>query len=356
MTKMSQVATACRPLAFSYSSYHSNVVAVGIPSNFLKVLGQFRPKRIAVTVLNSRPSSVAVSPISPSSSLLVSLATTVGFQGAFFLIASRLRTDRFTDLAGTSNIAILALLALARSPFRSLRHVSVTAAVVTWAARLGFFLVRRIARWKSDRRFDQMRGNPAKFAMFWTLQATWVWVSALPATYLASATPVAALRRADIIGIFLYAAGLLFESVADAQKPSARVYGWPESGLWRFSRHPNYFGEILVWWGVYALALPDLHSAALPALASPLLVSTLLMFISGVPILEHGANTKYGRNEAYQAYKRKTSILLPMPPSLYERLPDAVKKWVLLDFPWYNTVSDQARLDDTEEQAASQEE
>lgn len=283
----------------------------------------------------------------------VSVATTLAYQGIFFFITSRLQTDRFTDLAGTSNIALLALLSLAASPFHTQRHIFITVAIVAWAVRLGAFLFKRITEWKSDRRFDQFRGSSAKLAVFWVLQAIWVWVCALPATLLSSAAPSAALGGSDALGLSLYAIGLLLESVADSQKAGARVHGWPEKGLWRFSRHPNYFGEILVWWGIYALALPDLHLAALPALASPLIVTALLMFLSGVPILESGANEKYGQQKEYQDYKKKTSVLLPMPPSFYQRLPHAVKTWILLDLPMYNSNmnSVQASLDDIDQTA-----
>ncbi|HEY4976343.1 MAG TPA: DUF1295 domain-containing protein, partial [Gaiellaceae bacterium] len=86
------------------------------------------------------------------------------------------------------------------------------------------------------------------------------------------------------------------------------------SGLWRYSRHPNYFGEMLVWWGLFLYAVPFLDGAAFFVALGPVFLTLLLLFVSGIPLLEKSAEAKYGADLAYREYKRKTSILLPLPP------------------------------------------
>jgi steroid 5-alpha reductase family enzyme len=113
--------------------------------------------------------------------------------------------------------------------------------------------------------------------------------------------------------------GLVVESVADAQKSAFKSKEenrnrFVASGLWRYSRHPNYFGELLVWWGLFVYAVPVLHGAAFAVVAGPVFITLLLLFVSGIPPLERSADEKYGSDPAYQAYKRRTSILVPLPP------------------------------------------
>jgi steroid 5-alpha reductase family enzyme len=122
-----------------------------------------------------------------------------------------------------------------------------------------------------------------------------------------------------IVGALLWLTGLVIEAVADAQK--SRFRGKDENrgrfvstGLWHYSRHPNYFGEILLWWGVFFYAVPFLDGAAFAVVIGPIFITLLLLFISGIPLLERSAEEKYGHDPAYRDYKRRTSILIPLPP------------------------------------------
>ena len=180
-------------------------------------------------------------------------------------------------------------------PFTGARRPSQLVAsllVLLWAVRLGAYLCRRILRMKVDHRFDEMRDKPLRFARFWLLQAA---------------------------GAAVWLAGLLIETVADAQKSA--FWARPENrghfiagGFWRYSRHPNYFGEILVWWSLFLYAVPFLHGAAFTAAIGPVFITLLLLFVSGIPPLERSADEKYGDDPAYRDYKRRTSILVPLPP------------------------------------------
>ena len=110
----------------------------------------------------------------------------------------------------------------------------------------------------------------------------------------------------------------MIESVADAQKSAFKAREnrgrFITSGLWRYSRHPNYFGEMLVWWGLFVFAVPFLDGAAFAVVIGPVFITLLLLFVSGIPLLERSAEAKYGDDPAYREYKRGTSILVPLPP------------------------------------------
>ena len=121
------------------------------------------------------------------------------------------------------------------------------------------------------------------------------------------------------MGAVVWLGGLLIEAAADAQKSAFKAKDTNRgriitTGLWRYSRHPNYFGEILVWWGLFAYAVPFLHGAAFAVVAGPVFITLLLLFVSGIPPLERGADEKHGDDPAYREYKRRTSILVPLLP------------------------------------------
>ncbi len=121
------------------------------------------------------------------------------------------------------------------------------------------------------------------------------------------------------VSLFEWTVGLIIETIADVQKIQfknnpANKGKWIESGIWRYSRHPNYFGEIVVWIGVYIVAatsLPFVQAAI--GLISPLFIIVLLLFVSGIPILEKSADKRWGNDPAYKKYKKRTSLLIPLP-------------------------------------------
>lgn len=270
--------------------------------------------------------------------LELSAGVTVVFQAFFYACSTYFKTERLIDLAGTSNIALLALLSLYVSSSLSVRHILVSLGITLWALRLGIFLVRRIAVWRRDRRFSHLVCEPVRMAQFWCVQCVWVWMTALPAVALSStaATPFA---WSDPVAAVAFLVGLVLETIADAQKEWARnEKGWPEKGLWGLSRHPNYFGEILIWTALYMGAAPSLRGASHIAILSPVLVVFLLLFLSGIPILEKSADNKFGADPEYRRYKSKTSVLIPFPPTLYEGLPIGIKRKLFLDFPMYNSI------------------
>src|SRR3954468_2700368 len=250
--------------------------------------------------------------------IVLSFAVALAVNGAFFAVAAARKTDVVTDLSYSLTFALLAVVL----PFTGARDASQLVAsllVIVWALRLGTFLFRRILRMKVDHRFDEMRDKPLRFARFWLLQAISVAVIMLPVSYLLDRSDAPGFGGWAVAGTVVWVAGLLVEAVADAQKSAfkgddANRGRFITSGLWRYSRHPNYFGEILVWWGVFVYAIPFLDGAAFAAVIGPVFITLLLLFVSGIPPLERSADAKYGDDAAYRDYKRRTSILVPLPP------------------------------------------
>lgn len=196
----------------------------------------------------------------------------------------------------------------------------------------------RIKIWGVDDRFDTIRASTPAFAAFWALQAVWVLVIALSFILLGASKDVVPLSTMDAVVAAMFVVGLGIEMVADGQKGAQRKWkAWPDEGLWRYSRHPNYFGEMLLWWGVYLAAIPALHGSwRYLAVLSPIVETVVLLFVTGVPVLEKSADQRNKGNDQYWTYKRRTSVVLPIPPAFYDRLAAAIKRRVLLDLSMFN--------------------
>jgi steroid 5-alpha reductase family enzyme len=187
--------------------------------------------------------------------------------------------------------------------------------IALWAIRLGSFLFWRIHRDGSDSRFDTIKPSPLKFFVTWNIQGLWVLMTASCALAAITAQQLVALSLFDVLGVSLWILGFGIEVIADRQKRQFRsVHGsetFISSGLWSRSRHPNYFGEIILWLGVALLALPALEGWRYVTVVSPLFVFLLLTRVSGVPLLERKSDRKWGDDPGYQAYKAATPVLVP---------------------------------------------
>lgn len=216
-----------------------------------------------------------------------------------------------------------------------------TLLVVIWGLRLGLFLLMRILQWGEDRRFDNMRGNLGRLAVFWIFQAVWVWTVSLPVTIVNASDQNPSLQASDIIGWIMWSIGFSLEATADQQKlvfkssPGSRGK-WCNVGVWKYTRHPNYFGEIFLWWGIFISSIPVLKGADWLVVIGPVFLTLLLLFLSGIPLLEDSADKKFGSVEDYRLYKKVTSPLIPMPPQVYGNLPLWFKKIFLFELPLYS--------------------
>ncbi|XVE63981.1 hypothetical protein DITRI_Ditri07aG0064200 [Diplodiscus trichospermus] len=273
--------------------------------------------------------------------LALTAIVTLGYQFCFFIITALLKFDKVTDFAGSSNFVIIAVLTLVIKGSWHFRQVVLTLLVVIWGLRLGLFLLMRILQWGEDRRFDEMRSNLRKLAVFWIFQAVWVWTVSLPVTVVNASDRDPSIQADDIIGWIMWSLGISIEATADQQKLSFKNSPenrgkWCNIGLWKYSRHPNYFGEILLWWGIFVASAPVLEGAEWLVILGPIFLTLLLLLVSGLPLLEESADKKFGNVAEYRIYKKTTSPLIPLPQAVYGKLPSWLKTTLLLEFPFYS--------------------
>jgi steroid 5-alpha reductase family enzyme len=250
----------------------------------------------------------------PLFALLVGLAFLI--QWLAFIPAFLLQTEKFYDITGSITYISLTILAVLLSPAVGGRSILLTVMVLIWATRLGTFLFQRIQKAGRDDRFDSIKPSFPRFLLAWSLQGLWVTFTLSAALAVITSTIRKNLDIFAFAGLIVWAAGFTLEVVADAQK--SRFRSKPENkgkfihtGLWSRSRHPNYFGEIVLWVGITIIALPILRGWQWVALISPVFVTLLLTRISGVPMLEKKADEKWGGQEDYEAYKENTPVLIP---------------------------------------------
>ena len=243
-----------------------------------------------------------------------------------------LQTEKFFDLTGSLTFITCTLFSLlvGSSPQSSSssswslnpRALIQSIFVLLWAVRLGSFLYGRIQKDSKDGRFDEIKINAPRFFAVWTIQALWVALTALPVfvvnSYAQSATTRDAneVRALDIVGYVVWAVGFAIEVVADRQKgvfaaDSSNKGKYIEVGLWYYSRHPNYFGEMTLWLGQFIAALRTFEGSQFALAFCPLFVAFLLVKVSGVPALERRADEKWGGSVEYELYKSNTSVLVP---------------------------------------------
>lgn len=250
----------------------------------------------------------------PLFALSVGLAFLI--QWLVFIPAYWFQTEKFFDLTGSLTYITVTTLALVFSQSVDARSILLWALVIIWALRLGTFLFGRIRKAGKDDRFDEIKPSFIRFLNVWTIQGLWVTFTAAAALVAITSATRKGVDAFAIIGFLVWAFGFAFEVSADSQK--SRFNANPnnkgkfiQTGLWSRSRHPNYFGEIVLWIGISIIALPVLNGWQWVAMISPIFVTLLLTRVSGVPLLEAKADKKWGGQADYEAYKKNTPVLIP---------------------------------------------
>jgi steroid 5-alpha reductase family enzyme len=236
-----------------------------------------------------------------------------------FLPSYLLESERYFDLTGSLTYLSLVGLALFAHPAPDPRALLLAGLVAIWAFRLGSFLFARVVRDGSDGRFDVLKTSFPRFFMVWTLQGLWVLLTASCALAAMTSAATVPLGGWALLGSIVFITGFAIEVIADEQKrrfrnDPANRGRFIRSGVWAWSRHPNYFGEIALWAGIGLIALPALTGFQYVTLVSPVFVYVLLTRISGVPLLEARAKKRWGEESEYRVYKASTPTLFPRPP------------------------------------------
>jgi len=250
----------------------------------------------------------------PVFALAVALAFLI--QWVVFIPAFVFQSEKFFDLTGSLSYITIITATLILSGATDARAILVFILVLVWAARLGTFLFRRVKKAGKDDRFDEIKPSFLRFLNVWTLQGLWITLTLAAALVAITSSDRKGFDGFAVVGLVIWILGFAIEVAADLQKSRfnanpANKGRFINTGLWSRSRHPNYFGEITLWVGIAVIALPVLHGWQWLALISPLFVTLLLTKVSGIPLLEKKADKKWGGQEEYEAYKKKTPVLIP---------------------------------------------
>ena len=239
-------------------------------------------------------------------------------QWVAYIPAYVFQTEKFYDLTGSLTYLSVTwyALILASGDFANanLANTVIVLLISLWALRLGSFLFMRIHKDGEDKRFRTIKPSATQFFMTWTLQGLWVSLCSMCALTAISSDTGVVVNALFYFGLGLFVLGFSTEIVADNQKSKFRSF--PENrdkfittGLWAKSRHPNYFGEIVLWAGIAVMSFSSLEGWQYLTLISPIFTYILLVYVSGVRMLEARADKKWGHDEDYKKYKSNTPVL-----------------------------------------------
>ena len=232
-------------------------------------------------------------------------------QWVSFIPAFIFQTEKFYDLTGSITYLTAVFYTLYVTGSNNLSDLIIVACVAVWAIRLGSFLFMRIHKAGEDRRFRTIKPNFTRFLMTWTLQGMWVSMCLLCVLTALSSYSGVIMNSIFFIGLIVFILGLSIEIIADYQKTVFRRNienkdKFITTGLWSLSRHPNYFGEILLWTGIAIMSISSLQGLQYITLISPIFVYVLLVYISGVRMLEAQAEKKWGHLDSFREYIKNT--------------------------------------------------
>jgi len=257
---------------------------------------------------------VQIAYLTGSESVIKAVLLAFLIQWICFVPAYILQTEKFYDLTGSVTYLTLIIFSIFSADYLGFASVIVCVCVSVWAVRLGSFLFFRIKKDGEDKRFRSIKTNFTRFFMTWTLQGMWVTMCLLCVTTALSAEGGMVESVGFYLGLIVFIIGFGLEVAADMQKTRFRKN--PENkekfistGLWAKSRHPNYLGEIILWLGVALMSMESLEGVEYITLISPLFVYILLVYISGVRMLENSGQKKWGNLPEYKAYVENTPEL-----------------------------------------------
>ena len=226
------------------------------------------------------------------------------------------RTEHYYDLTGgITYISTVVIALILKNSYQGIDLISLLlgSMVIIWATRLSSFLFLRVKKSGEDVRFKKIKHSFSWFLMTFMLQGMWVFMCIFPALIVISSFN-SEINNYAIVGSFVWLFGFLFEIVADNQKSNFNKLNkgkFISTGLWSMTRHPNYFGEFILWLGITIASLGYIDHYKYIVLLTPIFVYLLLTRVSGVNLLEEIGEKRWGNSKKYQKYKEKTPLFFP---------------------------------------------
>ncbi len=252
--------------------------------------------------------------------IYICLLISYAIHWAVFIPSYIFKTEKFYDFTGMISFICVTITAIyykiSINGQLDLTSRILSLLVIVWTLRLGLFLFYRINKDGKDDRFDELKLSFSKFLMTWTLSSAWVSITSLAALTVITSQNLYKDNAFIVIGVIVWLFGFIFEVVSDFQKTKFKSNPknngqFIKNGLWSVCRHPNYFGEIVLWIGISVIAFPNLENWQHVSLISPLFVYLLLTKISGINLLEAKAEKKWGTSDEYKKYRSQTPQLIP---------------------------------------------
>lgn len=249
---------------------------------------------------------------------LVILLTLFVFVNFWFVVSLVRKRNDGADIAWGLGFVLLTWVALFLGDTTGERQVLVTALVTLWGLRLAWHIFRRNKNREEDYRYKAWREEWGRwfivrsYFQVYILQGVLLFLVMLPVLYIQKES-YTALGLLDLLGVLIWGIGFYFEARGDAElrrfiRSDENKGKILQTGLWAYSRHPNYFGEVVMWWGVWIIALSV--SGSFWTIIGPLTITVLILFVSGIPMLEK----HYTGNQEFEDYKKRTSVFFPLPP------------------------------------------
>ncbi len=229
------------------------------------------------------------------------------------------QTEKFYDLTGSVtylSVVWFVFLSTYQSISLNFGNLILVLLISIWTIRLGLFLFIRIHKAGEDKRFRTIKTSASQFFMTFTISGLWVTLCSMCALVAISSPEGLVMNALTYVGIILFIIGFGIEIIADNQKTAFRSIeankdSFITSGLWSKSRHPNYFGEVLLWFAIAVISFSSLEGLQLITLISPVFTYILLVYVSGVRMLEDMNDKKWADDENYKSYKENTPMLFP---------------------------------------------
>ena len=260
-------------------------------------------------------STIASNQYSMQNPLTMAAMTTLAIHWLIGIPSIMRQTEKLFDITGSIGVWAMLLLIMNTQTTLSTRALLLSTLCAIWTTRLGIFLLIRIQTHKVDKRFNELKKSPNDFFNTWQLSAAWTFITLMCALSAITSPKQVSLNNIDGILICLWIMAFLIECIADIQKfkfkSQKQKTPFIQSGLWKYSRHPNYLGEIIMWIAIALMSFPNLENRAYISLISPLFVIVLLTKISGINLLEKENQKKFKHLKSYQHYVKTTGKLIP---------------------------------------------